>query len=97
MIEQIEKKHRKIKVCRGKKHTFVGMDIEFLDNGKVSILMQEYLKEAIVDLNEDVSCGATLPEAKNLFEVDNKKPSLSNEKAELFHSIVAMLLFYEED
>lgn len=30
LITEIEKKHEKMTVCRGNKHVFLGMDIEFL-------------------------------------------------------------------
>ena len=41
IIKAIEKSHGKMTVCRGKKHVFVGMDIEFLENRTVQILMKE--------------------------------------------------------
>ena len=48
VITKIEERFGKMVVTRGKKHNFVGMDIEFKDNGPVQILMQEYIKECFV-------------------------------------------------
>ena len=57
IIEAIEKRHGKMTVCRRKKHVFVGMDIEFLVDQIVKIMMQEHVREAIDDFGEDVSSG----------------------------------------
>ena len=48
---KLKKKHGKLTTKRGKKHTFVGMDIEFLENGKVKITLEDYIKECINDFN----------------------------------------------
>ena len=37
IIEQIEKKFGKLVVSRGKKHNFLGVDLEFHDDGSVEI------------------------------------------------------------
>ena len=93
LISEIEKKHDKMTICRGKKHTFLGMDIKFLPKGRLSILMQEYIKEAVDDFGEDVSRAASSPAAKGLFIIDPKSPRLCAEKSDRFHSIVAKLLY----
>ena len=41
VISKIEEQFGKMVVTRGKKHNFVGMDVEFMDNGTVKILMKE--------------------------------------------------------
>jgi hypothetical protein len=93
LIEEIEKKHDKMTIYRGKKHTFLGMDIEFLDNGKLKILMKGYIEEGIDDFGEDVSRPAASPASKGLFDIDQNSPRLSPEKSDKFHSIVAKLLY----
>ena len=50
VIEKIEAKFGKMTATRGKHHVFLGMDIMFNDNGTVTLLMKEYLKEAIANL-----------------------------------------------
>ena len=93
IIAAIEKQHGKMTVCRGLKHVFVGMNIDFLSSGRLKILMKEYLVEAIEDFGEDVSRPATSPACKGLFDVDENSKPLLKLKAEKFHSIVAKLLF----
>jgi hypothetical protein len=93
LIAEIEKKHEKMTVCRGKEHVFLGMDIAFLPKQRLAILMQGYIKEAIEDFGDDVSRPASSPAVKSLFAIDKKSPRLCQEKSERFHSIVAKLLY----
>ena len=37
IIEELEKIHGEVTVMRGNKHTYVGMDIEFTNDGKIKI------------------------------------------------------------
>ena len=47
----ITKKHFvELVVSRGKKHTFLGMEIELVSDGKINIGMQSYIKEAIENI-----------------------------------------------
>jgi len=47
IIEAIESHFEKMTVTRGHKHTFLGMDLVFNDDGTVKISMSEYVKDAI--------------------------------------------------
>jgi len=70
------------------------MDITFNDNdGTVTILMKEYLKEAIVDSGMDASKVAPTPAKKDLFTVDNGSKQLDKRQGKHFHGIVAKLLY----
>ena len=40
VISKIEERFGKMVVTRGKKHNFVGMDVEFMDSGTVKIMMK---------------------------------------------------------
>jgi hypothetical protein len=94
IIEKIEAKFGKMTVTRGKHHVVLGMDITFDDNdGTVTILMKEYLKEAITDSGMDVSKVASTPANKDLFTVDDVSEQLDKRQGEIFHSIVAKLLY----
>ena len=52
VIEKIEEKHGKMTVTRGKKHTFVGIDFELLEDGNVKIYMKDYIKEIVSSFQE---------------------------------------------
>ena len=93
IIEAIEKRFGKMTVSRGKEHEFLGMVITYNDDGTASLDMSRYSKEAIDDFGEEIKRTSTTPAGKNLFDIDETSPKLSTEKAEVFHSIVAKLLY----
>jgi len=93
VIEKIEAKFGKLTVTKGKHHVFLGMDITFNDdNGTVTILMKECLKDAIADSGMDASKVALTLAKKDLFTVDYGSEQLDKQQGEIFHSIVAKLL-----
>ena len=79
-------------VTRGKRHNFVGMDLEFMNDGTVQILMQDYIKECFEAFGEVTNRVANTPGKHSLFEV-TESLHLSKEKMEIFHHIVAKLLY----
>jgi Reverse transcriptase (RNA-dependent DNA polymerase) len=93
VVKAIEESFGTMTVTRGTKHTFLGMDIEFNNDGTVSMVMNSYIIEAVNDFAEDVSSPAATPCGKGLFNIDPASEALATEKAELFHSIVAKLLY----
>jgi hypothetical protein len=93
VIEKIEAKYGKMTVIREKHHLFLGMDITFNDDATVTLLMKEYLKEAIANLGMDASRVAATPVKRDLFAIDDKSDHLEKKKGKLLHSIVAKLLY----
>ena len=69
------------------------MDIKFKNNGSIYITTIDYLKEAIADFGKPITSPATTPVNRNLFNVDPDAVLLEEEQADIFHSIVAKLLF----
>ena len=71
VIEMIESKFSTMTKRRDKKHTFVGMDMRFIEEGKVKIPMKEYMGECIVSFGENLGENTTKTPAKgDLFKVD---------------------------
>ena len=93
IIDVIEKKFGKMTVKRGREHVFVGMNISFIGDNKVNLLMKNYLEEAIQTFGEDVSAGAVTPANRNLFILNKDLPLLEIGKAEVFHYVVAKQLY----
>ena len=88
IIEKIEAKFGKMTVTRGKHHVFWGMEITFNDNdGTVTILMKEYLKEAIADSGMDASKVAPTPAKKDLPPLMTYPSNLTNDKAKFFTAL----------
>ena len=78
-------------ITRGKKHTYVGIDIDFSTDGRVDLSMKDYLQECVDDFPEDTSSPVATPASNHLFDVDDSSKLLTEEKAILFHQIVAKL------
>jgi hypothetical protein len=93
MVTKIEERYGKMTVTRGTKHTYIGMDIEFMGNGEVQILMRDYILEAIEMFPEDCTGTAATPARNHLFWVNPTGTRLSEERRALLHSITAKLLF----
>jgi len=93
IIEKIEERFGKMTVTRGKEHTFLGMKIRYTDVGTAVVTMKEYLKEAIQESGMDITRVAATPARKNLFDVDEKSKTLGKLDSEVFHSVVAKLLY----
>ena len=93
ILNRIEKRFGNLTITRGKQHTFLGMDINFIRSGKVKILMKEYIVECIeaYELKEDKM--AATPAKNDLFDINEDSLRLSDTKAKLLHSIVAKLLY----
>lgn len=93
IVKQIETKFGKMTVVRGNKHVFLGMDITYNDDKTATIQMKDYLQEAIDMSGLEVKRDAASPAQKNIAEIDDTSPVLTKQEAEIFHSVVAKLLY----
>ena len=92
VIRKIYERFGKMVVTRGKVHNFVGMDVTFQDNGTLKMIIKDYITECFEAFGEPINKGATTPGKHHLFDVVKSTP-LSDEKMEVFHQIVAKLLY----
>ena len=92
IIGKIDDAFRKMTLTRGKVHRFVGMDIEFKYDRKIWITMINYLTEFFDAFEEPIDRRANTPTKHNFFDVFDEE-KMSEEKMNLFHHIVAKLLF----
>ena len=86
----------KMTVSRGKKHKYLGMDLDFTTKGEVKVTMADYSKEfiKIFDKVVPLELGTkSIAAASNSFQVDEDIKKLSPRKAEAFHSLVTKHLF----
>ena len=94
VINNIEKEFGTMTVTRGKEHLFVGMDFKLNEDGTVSISINNYIEECIASYGEEISNNNTkTPASSKLFNVNVDSIKLSEDKSEIFHHIVAKLLF----
>ena len=90
-LEQEFRKEAPLTIQRGKVHDYLVMVLDFTNPGKVTIRMEDYIKNVLTELPEDMDGMATTSAADHLFKV-NKAPTYLNEKeAMFFHHNVAKL------
>jgi hypothetical protein len=80
-------------INRGKIHDYLGMTLDYSNEGKVNIIMSDYIKNVLDGLPEDMDGVSPTPAANHLFEVNKDPVPLDKELAEFFHHVVAQLLF----
>jgi hypothetical protein len=85
----------KLSMHTGRKHDYLGVDVEFKENGMLDVTMITYLKNVISDFPELITRKAATPAADHLFTISDKKEvrPLEKERALAFHHMVAQLLF----
>ena len=93
IISQLEDKYGKMTITRGSKHVYIGMELEFLSNGRVKVLMKDHLEECFEIFGEEIKPIFATPASHNLFDVDENAQLLDKKSSEIFHRIVAKLLF----
>lgn len=93
LIKHLEAKFGTLTTTRGKKHTYLGMDIEFLPDGTVKIMMTDHLREAIEDFGENVTREVSSAAANDLNEPYHDSPLLDTKRQEIFHSVTMKLSY----
>jgi len=77
---------------QGKTIDYLGMRIDYTVKGKVKISMYEYIDKMLAELPSDMNGISTTP-ALHLFNVDDGAQKLDKNGAQLFHRLVAKLLY----
>ena len=85
-----------ITITTGNKHTFLGMDIVFHNNGTLTVDMSEYVIEALQAFPDKLRKSVTSPARPDLFHLDYSSPRLSNQNSNLFHSLVMRLMWVSQ-
>ena len=94
VIEQIEQTFGKMSVTRGKKHMFVGIGIEFNDNGTVTLSMDKFIDECINIYRDEIKKLASTPASGTLFDkVDENFEKALEAEANKFHHTTAKLKY----
>lgn len=91
VITHLTNVYGKMNVCRDKIIDYLGMDFDYSKKGEVKISMTAMVEQIIEELG--IHESNKTPAANDLFQVDKESPLLDKERAKLFHSIVAKLLY----
>ena len=81
LLDQIKTHFGEIKLTRGKKHTFLGMNLRITEDKKIEIEMEDQLMEAIELFGEELEREVMSPAQHHLFQVnEDADPSDKNKK-----------------
>ena len=86
----------KMKLCRGKVHYYLVMNLDYTIKGEVKTTMIPYIKEMIKDFQKyDPSTDkkTNTPAQEFLFKVDDKSRLIDYPRVKVFHTFVAKSLF----
>jgi Reverse transcriptase (RNA-dependent DNA polymerase) len=94
IISSIEQHFGEMTKTRGTKHTFLGMDVTFNSDSTVTISMTKFIDETISESGIALNPAGCMTSARSeLFDIDDSSPALPSKQAEVFHRIVAKLLY----
>ena len=83
------------KITRVKVHDYLGMDMDWIQDGTMIVSMIKYPRKVIDNFPEVIRNTATTPMSEHLFQVqdDKDRKLLPEEQAQHFHHTAAQLLF----
>ena len=97
LIDSISERYGKeapLTITRGPVHEYLGMTIDFSKPGEVQFTMMEYIEQVLEETPESLMKGsAATPAASHLFTVGDDREKLSSEDAEIYHHLVAKVLY----
>jgi hypothetical protein len=98
MLDKLDNEYRKVgkmTIRRGAVHDYLGMRFDFSNPSKVIIMidMQDYIDEILQQTSDDLEGMVATPAAEHLFKTRSDAEPLDAKTAELFHRIMAQLLF----
>ena len=93
MLEEEFGKEAPLTILQRKMHNYLGMTLDFSIDGKVQISMEEYIRNMLRELPEDMDGMATTPATEHLFKVNETPTYLDENGAMFFHHNVAKLHF----
>jgi len=82
-----------VKASRGKKHDYLGMNLDYTEEGAVKIEMCKYVQSMIDTFPVEIKIGSKTPASEGLFKVNDASPKLNDRRKEQFHTTVAKGLF----
>ena len=71
IVDNIEEKFGKLSPTTGKKHTFLGMDIEFIGGKKVSLTKPHCINKVLEDLGKTLKENVVNLATSQLFTITN--------------------------
>jgi hypothetical protein len=70
-------------------HEYLGMTINYSEEGKVKFIMEDYIDGILEEAPEDMKGNAVTPAALNLSTVWKEAENLDNSCTEMYHHLMA--------
>ena len=87
-------KEAPLTVSRGKKHQYLGMDIDYTVDGEVTFSMKDFSQEIVDKCPDSLLKGPSqTPAAQHLFQTNKDGTKLLDCEAKLYHRLTAKLLY----
>jgi hypothetical protein len=86
-------KRAPLTITRGRTHDYLGMTLDYSEDGIVKIGVRDYVKKILGEMPEDMDGTATSPAGQYLFQIKDGIEELDKQTSEFFHATVAKLLF----
>ena len=77
----------------GRKHEYLGMTIEYMDDRKVKFTMTDYIDRLLNEMTNDMKGVAVTPAASHLNKVNDNAEKLSDTMRDTFHHLTAKILY----
>ena len=75
VITWLESIYGELDASRGTKHQYLGMDLDYSDEGKVKMITEQFTRKVIEEFPDPLTTTADSPAGENLFTVsDNDDP-----------------------
>jgi len=87
-------KETPITISKGKVHDYLGMTIDYAKDGKVMFKMDNFVERLLDEAPADMQSNtAATPAAGHIFQVNKEGKKLDSKTVDLFHHLVAKLLY----
>ena len=80
IIKMLESIYGPMTISRGKKHTYLGMDFDFSEDGICTVSMVNYLEETVDDFSVLIDGKVSTPAAMHLFIISDNPIMLDQKK-----------------
>jgi hypothetical protein len=78
-------KHAPLTIHRVPVHDYLGMTIDYSEDGKVKIIMWDYIDRLLDEAPDDMSGTAVTPAANHLIDINDEAEKLDDKRSELYH------------
>ena len=96
MIEWLESRYRKMPISRGKVHYYLVIDLYYLSQRELSMIMVKYAAKIIKEFPEYITASAVMSAENHLFDVSETVLRLRGAVGRAFNiDTVRLLLLYK--